>query len=244
MSFLLFLLVFFSQFQVFAQDTAFEDYETKGEIPEPLYIDLVRNLNSKRGEWEVNSLFYHKDTGFDAFQWAPEIEWVAYSGGAVELEFPMLGDSLYRYKAAFQQKIWGDPQQNDLHGLQLIYEADKAFSESEGTLYYIIAYRWNTSFSTIALVGGRWPLEADHRFSPRWNITLFYNKSDEIDIGLEVNHSSNWHSEAQWTQIIPQLHFALDEGYKIQFGFGAREEFKQWSPVSMFRLIREFNRGP
>lgn len=73
------------------------------------------------------------------------------------------------------------------------------------------------------------------------NQSVFYNYSEEIDFGLEVNYVSGTLSPAM-VQVVPQLHLAFKHGAIIQIGFGARKEAHQkLSSLTTFRLIWEFN---
>ncbi len=234
-----FLSVFFC-ISTFA-DTGFYNYETKVEVPEPLYVDLVRGLHSHKGEWEVNTLLSQNQSPLSEKKWAPEVEWVIKEGTAVELEFPMVGNSLRSYKVALQQRTYQSPNKNNLQGLQFLYEADQDFESSELTAFYIVAHRFNHYFSAISISGFKTLLERDRGLTTLLNATLFYNYSDEVDLGLEVNSASAQYSEA-FLQVMPQLHLAMRDGLKIQFGYGAQEIRDKWFPTSSLRLIKEFNK--
>lgn len=220
---------------------AFDNYESKVEVPEPLFVDLVRSLNAKNGEWEINSLFYHSQGTYDDFNWAPEIEFVLRAGTAIEFELPIEGGELKNYKTAFQQRIYQNKKRNHLHGLQVIYEADNKFNHSDATLYYIVAHRFNHNLSVIGLYGAKSLLENYQGLEYLFNQSVFYNYSEEIDFGLEYNYSSGQLSNRYW-QLIPQLHIAFEGGAKIQFGFGAINTDSTVSPIGTFRLIMEFNK--
>ncbi len=237
----LLLFILFISLLTSAQD-GFNDYETKVEIPEPLFIDLVRGLGSKKGEWEVNSLAYHGDGGFSELNWAPEIEWAFADGTAVELELPMHGHSLHSYKMAAQKTVYSNAERSHLHGLQIIYETNKEWGRSDLTAYYISAHRFTPKVSTITLVGIKTLIEEFQGFTKIFNHTVFYNYSREIDVGVEFNYFSRERFMDQVLQVVPQLHLAMGDGFKLQFGFGGGEDNGRWTPVSMLRLIREFNK--
>lgn len=236
--------LFFALFFVFQSQAQedFNDYETKVEIPEPLFIDLVRGLGSKRGEWEVNSLMYHGEGGFSEINWAPEIEWAFRDGTAVELELPMHGHSLHSYKLAFQKTVYQNKDNSHLQGLQMIYETNKEFQRSDLTTYYILAHRFSEKWSTITLLGFKTELEQYNGLVKIFNHSSFYNYSREIDLGMEFNYFSQQSFMDQVLQVVPQLHLAMGNGFKVQFGFGGGEDNGRWTPVSMLRVIREFNK--
>ena len=229
----------------YAKNKAFDDYKTKVEVPEPLFIDLVRSLSSEVGEWEINSLFYHSQGTYEDLKWAPEIELVLFDGTALEFEFPMQGPDLKNYKFAFQQRIYASRQSQSLHGIQLIYETNQKFNVSEGTFYYILAHRFNHHWSAIGLYGFKSVIENYEGLEAQFNQSFFYNYSREIDLGVEINYASG-ELEGRYFQVVPQLHLAFNHGYKIQFGFGAidggvTDEGSTVSPVGVFRFIKEFN---
>lgn len=224
-----------------ANNEGFVNYKTNAEVPEPLFIDLVRNLGAVKGEWEINTLMAHSQGYFRDVNWAPEIEWVIKDGSAIEFEFPMQGERLNAYKVAFQQTLFKAPESSTLHGLQWIYETNKEFTHSEGTLFYILAHRLSHELSTIILAGAKSNLEAYKGTAVIWNQSFFYNHSREVDLGLEVNFTSAGLGN-KFVQVVPQVHLALKRGYKIQFGWGGREDRGDWGPVGILRIIKEFNR--
>lgn len=234
------LLIFWMSLHSFAE-RGFYNYETKVEVPEPLYIDLVRGLHSHKGEWEINSLFVQNQSLMGEKKWAPELEWVVREGTAIEFEFPMTGAHLEAYKFAIQQRTYQSANKNNLQGVQLLYEADRVFMHSELTAFYIMAHRFNHEFSAITISGFKTILEQSEGLSVLVNTTLFYNYSDEVDFGIEVNYASPQFSE-KFLQVVPQLHLALRDGMKIQFGYGGRETQDRWSSTSSLRLIKEFNK--
>ncbi len=239
MRFFILLFIIFISFKVWGKK-AFDDYKNKAEIPEPLYIDLVRGLTAEKGEWEINTLIYHTQGDFNSLNWAPEIEWVMRDGSAIEFELPMVGNDISSYKTAFQQNIYSNEKQTHMQGLQLIYEADVSFKHQEYTAYYILAHRFNHYFSTIGLHGVKGVFESSQKIDLVTNQSFFYNHSREIDLGLEFNYQSGQNFE-KYFQVIPQLHLALGTGFKIQFGFGARSVNSMTSPVGTLRIIWENN---
>lgn len=222
-----------------AQGNEYGNYGNKVEVPEPLFIDLVRSLDAQKGEWEINSLFRHADSDFQGMTWAPEIEFVVTNGLALEFEFPMQGDSLKNYKFALQNTLGSFNQGKSIHGLQFIYESDTDFKHHEETLFYILAHRFNFHLSSMTLAGIQKKSHLDELIWS-YNQTFFYNYSREVDFGLEFNYFSG-PAQSRFLQIVPQLHLAFQKGYKIQWGFGSEEVGAKWQPVAVFRLIKEFN---
>lgn len=208
-------------------------------VPEPMFIDLVRSLDSKKGEVEVNSLFAIYDKNYANLDWAPEIEFVIADGHAVEFELPSQGSSLLNYKFAYQTTFQSISSKSTLQGFQLIYEVDKEFSHSDSTWFHIIASRLNEKFSYLILSGLRLDHQDISNRSIMFNPTLFYNYRDKLDFGLELNlESSELGDELQ--QILPQVHLTLNQGYVIQFGVGLANYQNKEGYLTSFRLIKEF----
>lgn len=234
-----YIFVFF--FSLFSHSEVFDGYDRDVEVPEPLFVDLVRGLHSEKGEWEINSLFSHNEGTYSDLRWAPEIEWAIADGTAIEFELPMIGSQLKAYKFAFQKRLHRSEDRHSLHGVQLLYESERRFDHSDFTFFYILAHRFDFYWSLITISGMRTVLEKYHGVDASLNTTVFYNYSREVDLGLEVNYASDIISE-RFVQIMPQLHLALRTGWKVQFGFGTREEEHKWSPTSALRIIKEFNK--
>lgn len=224
----------------FSKNQDYFNYERKVEVPEPMFIDLVRSLDAKKGELEVNTLFADYNSESKNLKWAPEIEYAFDDGKAIEFELPSEGGDIKNYKFAYQQNITSLSQVNWLQGIQFIYEANKEFNESEATLYHIYALRINHYFSFMNIAGIKFDTSDFDQRSVALNSTLFYNYTKEVDFGLEVNLESS-ELENQTFQILPQIHLALSEGYKIQYGFGTATIEDNHSLVTSFRLIKEFN---
>lgn len=236
---LLFTLLFI--WPTHAQE-AYQEYKRKSEIPEPLFVDLVRNLQSTAGEWEINSLFYQDNTSWSQQHWAPEIEWVFRPGTAFEFELPMEGHHLRRYKIAIQQLLWSNPSESHLQGLQAIVETDTTGSQSEWVLYHIIAQRLGHNFSMLGLYGARWYNYHSQDLQVSLNQSFFYNHSREVDLGLELNWQPSGHQTTDLLQIVPQLHLALGSGFKIQFGMGYKKSDSWEGTTGILRAIWEHNK--
>ena len=223
-----------------SREKEFHHYKREVEVPEPMFIDLVRSLNSQKGEWEINSLFadYHKKA--DALNWAPEVEYVFKDGHAIEFELPSQGQHLKKYKFAYQTTLSSLENHGHLHGVQVIYETDDQLRESESTFYHIFAKRLSHHISMISLAGIKINNEQLSQRSLSLNHTTFYNYTNEVDFGLEINfETSELHNKM--FQAIPQIHLALNHGLKIQYGFGTVRVNGENSLITSFRLIREFN---
>ncbi len=216
------------------------NYERKVEVPEPMFIDLVRSLDSVKGESEFNSLFADYSSDSKNLKWAPEVEYAFDNGKAIEFEFPGQGGNLKNYKIAYQKNITSIKNENCLQGFQLIYESNKKFNQSESTVYHIYALRLSHYFSFMNIAGLKFDNKNLDNRSVAWNSTFFYNYTREVDFGLEINLETGELGNEMY-QLLPQVHLALNNGYKIQYGFGTAMVEDKHSLLTSFRLIKEFN---
>ena len=221
--------------------TDYSDYRRSSEVPEPLFVDLVRSLDSHKGEFEVNSLFSHSRGRFGEMEWAPEIEWAFRDGTAIELELPMVGDQISKYKVAFQHTLNRNSDSAGRWGLQLLSEQDTSWGENETTLFLIYARRFDFRWSILTMAGPVYESEGGSQLGFTFNQNFFYNYTREIDFGFEVNAWSL--SQLRQWQALPQLHLTLSRSAKIQFGFGAirPHQGRELEPIVAFRLIYENN---
>jgi hypothetical protein len=239
---IIFLFAIFLSFSA----RAFDTYKTTREIPEPLVFDLVRRINSQKGEMEVNSLFLQSgDSEVKNVYVAPEFEYAWADGKAVELEFPTEDGKVRTLKAAFQFQLpsWI----GDLTGLQLIYEASTEKSIHEFSPLLIVAKRLSRKWSVLAMIGNRFefgndPSLKNRKFEelPLVNFNLFYDYAKLFDLGLEFNLRGAGASFEE-VLIMPQIHALLARDFKLQAGFGMTYDGFRFAPVSAFRFIKEFN---
>lgn len=242
MKYIIVILLLLSIIPVFASGKKqnYFNYERKVEVPEPMFIDLVRSLDSVKGETEFNSLFADYSSESKNLKWAPEVEYAFDNGKAVEFEFPGQGANLENYKVAYQVNITSLNKENSLQGLQVIYESNKQSSHSESSIYHIYALRLNHYFSFMNIAGFKVDNKNLNYRSISWNSTLFYNYSEEVDFGFEINLETKELGNEMY-QFLPQVHLALDNGFKIQYGFGTAMIKDKHSLLTSFRLIKEFN---
>lgn len=236
------LMMLFISLSGYAYDS---NYKKEAEIPEPLLFDLVRRVNSQKGELEINSLFVNPGASeFKGLEIAPEIEYAFSDGMAVEFELPTSQGRSHSYKGALQFQL--PSVIGDLTGLQLMHEKIHEKSWNESTILLLIGKRLNSKWSLFTMLGNRFVYGRDlevkerSRDLPIANFNLFYDYGRSFDLGLEVNVRG---VAASFEELIvmPQLHALLEDDFKIQFGFGASFDGYQTSPISALRLIKEFN---
>ncbi len=216
------------------------NYKRPLEVPEPMFIDLVRPLNAKKGDIEINTLFTDYTKSSRELNWAPEIEFAIADGNSIEFEFPSQGDRHENYKVAYQRNLSESDDSPYLNGLQIILESDKRFNHFESVLYHIFAIRFSHYFSLLNMTGFKFNPEDINHKALQLNTTLFYNFSEEVDFGLEMNIESAEMGE-KLNQVIPQIHLALGEGYQIQYGFGYSKRNEEEGHITSFRIVKAFS---
>ena len=69
---------------------------------EPLFIDLVRQMDSKTGDLEIKTLYYNEN---GKAMCAPKIEYVTSNGLAIEFEVSMEETKIEGFKFVIQKQI-------------------------------------------------------------------------------------------------------------------------------------------
>ena len=229
-------------------------------IPEPMLFDMIRPLDSKKGELEINTLV-HK--GFDSqnsnknsdpfgsgattydnkkVEWAPEIEYAVADGFALEFELPMEGTHLEAYKFGAQY-TFGRVSEAYIHGVQLILEPNKDLQKYNTSLLYLGGYRFNETFSSIFMLGGRMDLEGPQKeesFEYLANGSLFAELNHTFALGLETNYSTFNHGEYALT-LVPQLHYDATETIELQAGLSFGDATYAQEKAFIFRAIYCFH---
>lgn len=239
---LAFVLLCFAPTEAQAQQASVSAAESEAEIPEPLVFDLVRRLNSHKGEYEFNTLFRYEGTArASGLLYAPEFEYAFADGFAGELELPVADGKLDSIKVALQSKI-GTIEKGKLEkGVQAIYEQKIEGAEKEISLLAINGFKFSHHLSVLTLIGPVAQIQGD---ATNWGIlangSVFYNNSREVDVALETNYRKV-KNEPSELKLIPQLHLLFEKDVKFQFGIGAMLTEGEWLALSALRAIIEFN---
>jgi hypothetical protein len=232
------LLVFFLCLFPAHQVWGFENYKREAEVPEPMLFDLVRRINSDKGEFEMNVLTHGRSLRHGAHI-APEIEYAFADGKAIEFELPIENNRILSYKFAYQMKL--PSLVPGLNGFQLIYEWIKPSRQHEVTPLYLLGHRWTKSISTMTMIGGRMVFDQPQQMqiNPIINSTLFYSYNRKIDLGLEMN-LQGLREDFEEFILLPQVHYLFRGDYKLQLGVGMI--FNGYSSAFYaLRFIKEFN---
>lgn len=231
-------------------------------IPEPMVFDLIRPLGAKRGEVEVNVLglvplaqkarsvddvpdplgLVRRSPDTQGIEWAPEIEYAAWDGLAVELELPMENRTVEAFKAAGQATFGTKFENRFIHGAQTIVQYDLQPRLWNLTLLYLAGFRLDETWSVFGMVGPR--VEAGGRIDNRTvevlsNITVFADLTDRLVGGIETNLGQVLDGSAALL-VMPQIAYEVDKYWMIQSGIGVRFTSGLTLPELGFRIIREF----
>jgi len=209
------------------------------EVPEPMVFDLVRGLDSKAGELEINTLFMSPLNNDGTLEWAPEIEYAVADGVALEFEIPFKNSELEAYKFAGQFTL-GETT-NAIHGIQLIYEDFQNHNQSEYTALWLTGMALSSKNTAMLMIGPRFTQGEDVEDMSEliFNATLFHQMSNHLTLGLETNLA--YHDNNDWNYLVmPQLHYELTKMYQLQFGVGAEFDNGSTTVVSSLRFIVEF----
>lgn len=238
------------------------DHLNQIHVPEPLLFDLVRPLGARKGELEFNTLVVmpwrkrnRNPSGGDPFgsgpntpdrrsvEWAPEIEYAPTDNFAIEFEFPFEDSILEEYKLGLQWTFDQNFSENYIHGLQILVEPTIHWRDWNTTLVYLAGYRFNETWSTLAMIGGRMNLEGSNRddsVEALLNLSIFADVHERAKLGLELNYAQNL-TKSPWQFIaVPQVHYDIEENVQLQtgLGFGVFQAGFEYSVIG--RLIFEW----
>lgn len=134
---LLIILVFLFSDAVFAEDLV---DEIDSGLREPLFIDLVRPIDSKKGQLEVNTLCHKNNSSKTSC--APEVEYVVADGFGVEPELPLdYNGKAESVKTTFQKRIdYNIISSRYSHAIQVIGEKNLQGHKDLFTVFYISGY--------------------------------------------------------------------------------------------------------
>ncbi len=209
-------------------------------IPEPMVFDLVRSLGAGVGEAEVNVLGLINS---DRVEWAPEFEMVIFKDFAVEFELPFDDNKLDSYKFAAQHTLGTAFDDKFIHGWQGIVEHRRETGVTETTLLHIGAARFDETWSTLWMLGGRGHIGGERRearsdFLANWSV--FADVNEKLVAGIETNLAVPLGGGRTNLLLMPQLHIDLTNNLQLQCGFGPRFIGKVARGEAGLRLIWSF----
>jgi hypothetical protein len=238
--------------------TLYSSHLVAGEgIPEPMLFDMIRPLDSKKGELEINTLAHKsyeaKNTkrSLDPFgsgattrdnekiEWAPEIEYAVSDGFALEFELPMEGSELEAYKFGAQY-TFGRVNESYIHGVQVLLEPNKDLEKYNTTVLYLGGYRFDETFSTLFMLGGRIDLEGNDKsdsFEFLANGSVFAQLNHAFVLGLETNYSRFQDGGDYALTLVPQIHYEANDNIELQAGLSFGEASYSREKAFVFRAI-------
>jgi hypothetical protein len=238
-----------------AEDQSAED--DRPRIPEPMVFDLIRPLGARRGEFEINTLVIaplravpeNRDTVPDALglagegvEWAPELEYAVHDDIALEFELPFQDGTLGAYKGAAQWTFGTDPDQQFIHGAQLIVQYDRAAVSWLPTLLYLAGRRIDDTWSVLGMFGARGNSAAElggDRVEFVANVSVFADFAQHLSFGLETNFAQTFTGRSALL-LMPQVHWEITDFVMFQGGIGARLTSDGTVPEAALRLVRSF----
>jgi len=208
----LFLLFLIFSLPTFAINT---DDELDSGVHEPLFVDLVRPINSKKGQLEINSLCAKSSK----YHCSPELEYVIADGLGLELELPMDHNfQLESLKIAIQKKINFTFNKNYDHAFQLINEKKLHHKKNSTTFYYVSGFNKN-DYSFVMLNGFA---KSQKKYSILLNSTFYKNFNKDFAYGIEVNYDKT----ADFSlRILPQAKFHFNKKCELQIGVGIEKKY-------------------
>lgn len=222
------LVLLFLNCEVMAETTSF---------PEPMVFDLMRGLDSKKGEMEVNSLFFSDNT--HVINSSPEVEFAVADGFAFEIEMPIQNQQVEAYKIGSQLTLFNGPRFQ--FGLQGIYEKFNHTEREDFYLTSIIDYQLSGRLFFVGIIGGRSAVYQgviDHNVFIM-NLSLFYQIKDQLFIGVENDKNFYFVDRPVKVSTIPQVSLRINKVMRLQAGVGF-DWHNNRNIQSFSRMIFEF----
>lgn len=205
------------------------------EIPEPMVFDLMRPLQSRRGEVEVNTLSLFSLRG--KTHWAPEVEIAIADGIAIELEVPFENAVKESLKGGLQARLFHSAQ--SVHGVQFLAERSREAGFTDAYALYLFGHRFDESWSLFSMSGVKKTFNGPEH-GQLWgiqNLSLFYDWSPKINLGVETNWAFSGQSALEQLTLMPQLLYRWDHNWTVQLGVGATRSARDaWEPIIGLRV--------
>jgi len=190
-------------------------------IPEPLLIDMVRNLGSGRHELEANILGVTTFSRQAGLQWGPEVEYTPFRNLGVELEMPMRDHRVEALKGAVQYTL------GSIDTRRIEFGATGSYSHGVGeeggrlvSTAIITGVRISHLVQALTILGPTFDFRharpiAGANLSP----SVFLQISRRFTTGLELGYRVSQNEKSVAT-VLPQIHFNPIANVKVQLGAG------------------------
>jgi hypothetical protein len=194
-------------------------------IPEPLYIDLIRNLGSRRGEIEANVLAATRFRKQPAIVWGPEIEYVVVPNLAVEFEVPFVDNKVEALKGGLQTRLLSLGQRRVEIGVLAVGYHLLAEKETVLEPTALFALRFTRKLQALVIVGPTAAVSVDGavRVGTMFHPSLFFQASRRLTLGVETGYRAR-SEEARTAYVLPQFHANVMPWMKLQLGAGVAIE--------------------
>lgn len=204
----LILTLFFLPLLSFAQPEV-------NSFPEPMVYDLMRGLDAKKYEFEINTLYFSNGN------FSPEIEYAVKDGWAFELETPIKNGRIEALKWGTQYTLYQDGSKF-LMGVQAIVEDHLYDVRNDYSLSAVIDYQLSIRWSLVSITGIRvatMDRRLDHNVG-LINFSIFYNLNDRLFLGIENDKKVYFVDKEMNINTIPQISLKLTKKMRLQAGIG------------------------
>lgn len=208
-------------------------------VPEPMAFDLVRQLDARPGELEVNVLATRRRWRSGAsLEWAPEVEWAPVRGFAVELELPVDGRRLEAVKLAAQITLPVRRRGRFAQGVQVAAESMLDGGEVAHGVY-VVSLAASRRVGLVGMAGPRLRTGARTPLALLLAGSIFASPRRGPTVGLEVDWASG--PGLGELTVLPQVHVPLGSRARLQLGIGADRsgERRRWALDLAARLVVE-----
>ena len=208
-------------------------------IPEPLFLDLVRNLGSRQGELEVNALAATSFRRDPSVRWGPEIEYAPLAGWGLELELPMT-NRVEAIKPGTQVTLGSLAARRLDFGVLVTHEQHIHTPTSFTVLSLVTGVRFTPRISSITIVGPTTALaRGDHpTFGGILSPSVFYQVNKNIILGVELGLRIDGDGRSDQLAL-PQLHVNVEKHVNVQVGVGVLHEAEETRPFTALRVCWE-----
>lgn len=238
-------------------------------IPEPLYFDLIRPLDVRKGEGEFNlvgAVPFRRERGNPRVEWVPELEYAVADGLALEFTTPFSDGTLKAYSIGGQYTIGTAFEDRFIHGVQGNVLYDRERRGTMLSLLYIWGIRFSETTSMMVMLGARTEYvnntiarkvgylvdpvdlipeastigsQGGNRTETLLNLTLFEEITDQVTLGFETNYARGLEGESTLL-LLPQVQWAFRPNWLFVGGVGTQSVSGSLIPFGVLGFVREW----
>jgi hypothetical protein len=209
-------------------------------IPEPLLVDLIRNLGSQRGELEANVVASSTFERKDGIQWGPEVEYAPIKNVGLECEVPIRDDKIGAVKGGALYTVGSFDTRRLEFAAMGSYQHGFIDDERLATLSVVTGVRFSHMVQALTILGPNINFKtarpvAGANISP----SVFLQVTRRFTTGLELGYRVSQNEKGIGT-ILPQVHINPIANVKVQVGAGVTGQFgDRVKPLAAIRLSYE-----